>query len=506
MTEARAKSGLHLGWAAALDRRAAFGFRSSAELGKALKAEAEVILGPEDHALTFAPTGAGKGTTSIIPLLLSHEGPAVVFDPKGEAAHVTANWRRGLGHEVHIIDPFGVTGLPQARFNPLDLIDLARADAYDEARALAGCLIETDNDPRNAFWVNQSRQLIVAAMLQATANAPRSTRNAGTKAPRSARFDAVLQLCDAMRPGQNDWLRHSGVPEVARIAKLLDLGAPETIGGVLHFVEDAMETLQSAPVRAALGPSSFRLADLIEGRPMTLYFVLPPHMLRSHSRLVRLWFGAVMQAMARRRRAPQQPTLFVIDEAAQLGRLEVFVTLMTLMRGYGVQVASYWQDPAQLIRAYPDDWQSLRNNARLITAFGQTGPAALRDLERFLGQAEGALGAFAGVRLSQIEGHLMRAQTRDYRYDADLMARAAPNPYHSAAIGPIERPAAKAPRRKPVSKRSRKRAPAPNDTVSLEDTTKAAREALGEECRQVHEGLDALFPISPPRDPDDSPL
>lgn len=430
MVEARQKAGLDLGWAKPLERITPIGFGAD----HARPVDAAVVMGPEDHSLTFAPTGAGKGTTSIMPLLLSHDGPAIVFDPKGEAAHVTADWRRSQGHQVFVIDPMSVTGLPKGRFNPLDLIDLGRADAYDEARALADCLLLERGDPKNSFWLNQARQLLTAAILQAVADAGGVGK---------ASISDLVRLCDRLPPGPFNWLRDSTLPEVEAIAGMIDLGAPETLGGMLHFVMEAVETLRSRPVQNALGRSSFSLSDLIEGQPMTVYFVLPPHMLRSHARLIRFWFGALIQTMARRARSPAKPTLFVIDEAAQLGRLEAFVTLMTLMRGYGVQCASFWQDPAQMIATYPDDWQSLRNNAGLITAFGQTGRAAMRDLERYLGYPEGQLDPWAGQRLCQSGGTLMRAETRDYRHDPILKARARPNPFHEVGRGPIERAAPK---------------------------------------------------------------
>ena len=96
-----------------------------------------------------------------------------------------------------------------------------------------------------------------------------------------------------------------------------------------------------------------------------------------------------------------------------------------------------------MIVTYRDDWQSLRNNAGLITAFGQTGRAAMRDLEWFLGYPEGHLDPWAGQRLCQSGGTLMRAETRDYRHDPILQARARPNPFHEVGSGPIERAAPK---------------------------------------------------------------
>jgi type IV secretion system protein VirD4 len=48
------------------------------------------------HLLTGAPTRSGKGTSPIVPNLLTYEGSAPVIDPKGENARMIAP-RRGQG-------------------------------------------------------------------------------------------------------------------------------------------------------------------------------------------------------------------------------------------------------------------------------------------------------------------------------------------------------------------------------------------------------------------------
>ena len=57
--------------------------------------------------------------TLIIPHLLRYQGSAFVLDPKGENAKATGRRRAALNNTVHYLDPFGITGKPQARFNPL---------------------------------------------------------------------------------------------------------------------------------------------------------------------------------------------------------------------------------------------------------------------------------------------------------------------------------------------------------------------------------------------------
>ena len=48
------------------------------------------------HVMTIAGSRAGKGVSLIVPNLLLYEGSALVIDPKGENASITAG-RRGFG-------------------------------------------------------------------------------------------------------------------------------------------------------------------------------------------------------------------------------------------------------------------------------------------------------------------------------------------------------------------------------------------------------------------------
>jgi type IV secretion system protein VirD4 len=89
--------------------------------------------------------------------------------------------------------------------------------------------------------------------------------------------------------------------------------------------------------------------------------------------------------LARRRRIPDKPTLLIVDEAAQLGPMDELRSAVTLMRGYGVKVWSFWQDVSQLVRTYPVDWQSFVNNASVLQLFGTGNTRALSDLDGYLG-------------------------------------------------------------------------------------------------------------------------
>ena len=72
------------------------------------------------HTAIFAPTGAGKGVSCVIPFLLRCRESCFVLDVKdGELARITAEARRKMGRKVYIIDPYHcVTKTPATLHGP----------------------------------------------------------------------------------------------------------------------------------------------------------------------------------------------------------------------------------------------------------------------------------------------------------------------------------------------------------------------------------------------------
>ena len=90
-----------------------------------------------------------------------------------------------------------------------------------------------------------------------------------------------------------------------------------------------------------------------------------------------------MDCLCQRRHQVDKPTLFMLDEAAQLGTLKQLRRAITLLRGYGVRTWSFWQDLSQLQTLYPD-WETLYNNTRYIQTFGVTTHLLARKLAELL--------------------------------------------------------------------------------------------------------------------------
>ena len=132
------------------------------------------------HLLTMAPTRSGKGVGTIIPNLLTLDRAVICIDPKGENARVTAR-ARGRKGKVWCLDPFGVSGQPAARYNPLDRLDPASIDLAEDAGTLADALVhDAPGQTGEAHWNEEAKALIAGLILHVVTTEPADRRTLAT--------------------------------------------------------------------------------------------------------------------------------------------------------------------------------------------------------------------------------------------------------------------------------------------------------------------------------------
>jgi type IV secretion system protein VirD4 len=383
------------------------------------------------HLLTIAPTGSGKGVGCIVPTLLRYPGPVIVIDPKGENYAVTAERRRALGQRVVVLDPMGITDADDpGALNPLDLVDPESEHAIDDAAALASLLsggVERE-DPRNLFWYQRGAQLLTGVIQYVAVDAPPSRRNL-------AEVRRLLNLpADDFAAIASTQMTKSSDPDVRQVAGTLANPASEMIGSILAMSQNSLGFLRGRLLADATSTSSFDLEDVTAGEPLSIYLVIPPDKLESHRNLLRLWIGVLMSALMRRRAPVPRSTLLILDEAAQLGPLEQLRQAITLMRGYGVQTWSFWQDVSQLENLYPLDWETMYNNCHVHQAFGFATLKAAQDTCDLLGfhDALEVLKLDSDEMILSISGdEAVIAQKPNYLTDPAFDGLFAPNPFYA---------------------------------------------------------------------------
>ena len=329
------------------------------------------------HLLTIAPTRTGKGVGTIIPNLLDYPGPVVCIDPKGENARITAHYRARFG-PVHVLDPFGVTGMVGAAFNPLDRIDPAGLDLADDCMTLADALVyDAPGEAGEAHWNEEAKALIAGLILHIVCQEPAGTRTLATLRDR-------LTLAPQAFAAQLEAMQAQG-GLTARAANRHLGKSDREAAGVLSAAQRHTHFLDSPRMTAVLGHSDFTFAD-VKAQPTSVYLVLPPDRLATYARWLRLMLAQGLTDLARAPASPARSVLFLLDEFAALGRLEPVERAMGLMAGYGIQLWPILQDVHQLRALYERRAGTFLSNAGVLQVFGVNDHDSAKLVSDLLGQ------------------------------------------------------------------------------------------------------------------------
>jgi type IV secretion system protein VirD4 len=409
-----------LGWEKKTERVMGFGGTTPSE-----PATRPVRYPGEGPVCVIAPTGSGKGRDFLIPNLLTYRGPVVVFDPKGELYAVTARRRREMGQAVAVLDPFSITAAKTDALNPLDLLKLTGSIIECDAEMLASQLSIGHEFGTDPFWNDTSGGLITGLIAHIATAHPPAEQNLLTL--RSYLFDVDLEHKLAVILDNKEsrcQLAHD------EFCAYLGHSSDRTQQGVRSTAVTYMKSLGSESVARCLGPSTIDLAEIVAGRPLTVYLVIPPEKLKSHRSLLRLWVGTLLTAIMRRRVVPEHRTLFVLDEAAQLGPFEPLLTAATLLRGYGLQLITIWQDLSQIKSRYPQDWMTVLNNSGALLAFGFSHYGMAKEWGDLMGMSPDRLMQMGdGDAVLSVRGEGTQPVKRmNYLRDAMFRGLADPNP------------------------------------------------------------------------------
>lgn len=375
----------------------------------------------EQHVMVVGGTRGGKGTTVIIPNLLLWEGSAVVIDPKGENATVTARRRatgsvfcQGMGQKVHILDPFGVAGRDddpmidlQAQFNPLKGLTEKDPRVIDLVNEITSSMIIVPKDGDSQYWMQAARSLLKAVILHVISSPeyPEDKQNLVT----------VYELLCHGDKEKKDFLKEIGADQVPpshtllfkameenpafggliattgeTYSKLLNT-AEKQYHGVMETLKANLEFMDSPGIQECLLDSSFALDDLKDDtQGVTVYLCLPLSLLETHFRWLRIIIMQALNTFERQRYRPASgsPVLMVLDEFAALKRMPIMQSAIAQMAGHGVKFLIAIQDLNQVASEYDKAWETFMANCGVKLFLGNDDNFTRRYVSELVGEAE----------------------------------------------------------------------------------------------------------------------
>ena len=389
------------------------------------------------HLMTVAPTGTGKGRSAVIPTLLTYPGSVVVLDPKGENYQVTARARRDMGQQVIRLNPFGVNGTETDSFNLMDMFDLPGVDIETEAQLMAELFSTGNRGVKDPFWDLTACMVLAGVIGYVASISPPEERN--FRSVRDVLYgDDVVYTLAVVLDTVGKKLPKSTYQQ---IAAFLAMPERETRPSVQAVVSSYLSAFLSEDVSRATSTSSFSLMDFRDGKPMSIYIVVPPDKLVSHRALIKLWIGVLLKTITNREEIPDLQTLFILDEAGQLGTFPYLYSIVTLCRGYGLKCWTIWQDFQQLESNYPYDWQTLMNNCGLLQFFGCKNVQIARKIELITGiPAAQLMRMTPDDQLLLMDSEPVFSRKLDYLLDPRYVGKFDPNPFYKKKGGPDKPP------------------------------------------------------------------
>jgi type IV secretion system protein VirD4 len=349
----------------------------------------------EGHLVTIGPNGSGKTRRLLIPNLYRlTDWSMVVVDIKGELAALTAAYRAAQpGHRVIVVDPFGVMPqnyphlvekfpfLKSSGFNPLSALDPKSDDFPDNAMVLAEALIRVEgNEPH---WSQSAQDLVAALIMYVRIDMPETGSLAEVRAllgQPAVDFRASVRAM--MKKGIEEECEELTI-KAGRFSELT--GDNKELNGVISTALTQTRWLDSRPVKADLVTGSFDFSTLKE-TPSTVYLILPPRYLATHSTWLRVLITSCLMSLLRSIDDQGTPVMFMLDEFAQLGQMQVIENNMALMRGYGVKLWLILQDLSQIQSLYEKRWESFIGNAGVVQSFAPQDVTTRDYLSKLSGQ------------------------------------------------------------------------------------------------------------------------
>jgi type IV secretion system protein VirD4 len=313
------------------------------------------------HTAVFAPTGAGKGVSLVIPHLLTWRDSCVVVDFKGENYRITSDARKRMGQRVVRLDPFKVCGDGSDSYNALDGIDPESPAANDECSSVANAFVirtGLEKDPHFPDMAETWIGALTAAVVAFAEPEDRNLQTVRTLLTNPAKMQATIEMMCA----SDKW---EGM--LARRGHELTNSKDKELASTLTTTNRFMHFLDTVMVSKNTKKSSFDPAELLTGK-MTIYLILPPEHIRTQSALLRLWIGSLLRTVMRGGLQETNKVNFICDEANSLGKMDQISDILAIGRGYGIRLQLYYQDCGQLKKCWPDgtDQTLLANTTQIF--------------------------------------------------------------------------------------------------------------------------------------------
>lgn len=357
----------------------------------------------QGHITIYGAPRIGKTSSIILPALL-HWSPrnqrralkkqgwtVIATDRRGEIAAVTATHRRRLGDRVIILNPWGLYGMENARFNVIGIVlrDLEKNDGRKVKHLIekfAICLIPENQEGSgdNEVFEEGGRTILRILILWMVFFDP---QNANMVTLRRLVFETEeylttiaidLQHCDALRGS----LRSEG----NELAQLLKPGSARLLASFMRYAKDAVRIFDPADELAeSVTQSDFDIHDILDGN-LAMYICIDGPHVETHAAWTTMLITCINHTISASTR--KSKILLALDEAGTIAKgIPDLSEVMAGEAAKGLRVLNVFHSRSQVDKVLGETTRKLFEGvSSVIQWVGVDDPETADDIAKFAGK------------------------------------------------------------------------------------------------------------------------
>lgn len=340
-----------------------------------------------------APTRSGKGVGLVIPNCLNYRHSMVIYDPKLENFNLTSGYRHEvLGQKVFLFNPSGKENnegkMISHCWNPLSYIPRDGIRTVKYVQNIANILYSSGKggeENGNAKFFNEMAQKLFLGIVlymvehekrvkakldEALKNGMAETDPDMIKALRNelAQAKPTMALLQSLTTPKGksfaSWIKNDVAKDEYYSSicteNLLSYAttSDQTAASILSSLVAPLGIFSDPVVQRITSSDDFDLRNLRKEK-MTIYIGVSPDDSPRFSRLINLFFSQLIslntQQLPSENPALKYQCLLLIDEFADLGKVDIIEKAVAYIAGYGLRLFTIFQNMAQINRNYTKD-------------------------------------------------------------------------------------------------------------------------------------------------------
>ena len=306
-------------------------------------------LEADSPLITFAGAGGGKLRDVLGYVTCLYTGRMVWLDLRGELTRIARRAQEAMGKQHWCVNPLGLHDEPMHRPAVFAMLKPDSPRLAADCRLFAAMLRALSGSGEAQFFEMKARSWI-AVQLQ------HQVLTYGSVTP-----PRLFQVFTRIETSEDAWATQiaemlaSPVDEIRRTAAEMQYkreNAEKEYSAIMAEITGALDFLADPALADCLGGDpDFALSAICDpDKPCNISIIVPAEYTTVWAPFLRLVIGGAMLEKFRYFGSPR--VLFLVDEAAQLGRFEMLLTAYSYGRGAGIRTWSFWQDVTQPDRVY----------------------------------------------------------------------------------------------------------------------------------------------------------